>query len=152
VVAASPYLGGVPAGGSDFICDSDPFLSANGAYILCGGYRYPRRKPHVFYYPYFPKGPVTQGFGEFSAKTGKLIAVLGAWRAPVQTTGVMPHTHLPVTVITLPYLLWASPNAKILIGEEGGHAFVLRDGRRQAIPWSSHISTALSSNVPGASW
>jgi hypothetical protein len=151
VLAASPYLGGVSAGGSDFICASDPFLSASGAYVLCGGYTYPNRKPG-FYNPSFPSGPVTQGFGEFSARTGKLITILGAWRGPVQTTGVMPRTHFNVNITTRPRLLWASPDAKILIGEAGGHAFVIRDGRRQSIPWSSHISTALSSDAPGAAW
>ena len=69
VLTGSAYLGGVSANGSDFVCDGDPFLSANGAYVLCGGYADPERKSHG-YYPVFPGGPVTQGFGEFSAKTG----------------------------------------------------------------------------------
>ena len=29
VLATSAYLAGVPANSSDFVCDSDPFLSAN---------------------------------------------------------------------------------------------------------------------------
>jgi hypothetical protein len=149
VVTASPYLGGVPANSSDFICDSDPFLSANGAFVLCGGYADPTRASHG-YYP-FPSGPVTQGVGEFSATTGKLIAILGAFRAPVETTSVV-RPGAGAEVITLPYLLWASPDAKILIGEAGGHAFVIRDGHRQAIPWPAQISTALGANVPGAAW
>lgn len=145
VLTASPYMGGTPANSSDFICDDNPFLSANGAYVLCGGYADPARKSHG-YDPVFPGGPVTQGFGEFSAKTGKLITILGAWRGPVMT--VDAHAEM----ITLPYLLWASPDAKILIGEAGGHAFVVRDGHRQAIPWSAQISTALGAAAPGAAW
>ena len=45
-----------------------------------------------------------------------------------------------------------SPDASVLIGEVGGHAFVVHDGRRQPIPWSADISTALSSSAPGAAW
>ncbi len=150
ILTASPYLGGVPANGSDFICDSDPFLSANGAYILCGGYTDPNRKSHG-YYPFFPSGPTTQGVGEFSATTGKLIAILGAWRGPVETLEAMPG-GFKANAITYPHLLWASPDAKVLIGEAGGHAFVTRDGRRQPIPWSADISTALGSSAPGAAW
>ncbi len=51
-----------------------------------------------------------------------------------------------------PHLLWASPDARILIGEVGGHAYVVRNGHRQPIPWSANISTALSSSAPGAAW
>jgi hypothetical protein len=142
VLAASPDLAGVPANSSDFVCDSDPFLSANGAYVLCGGYTDPQWRLNQL--P--PSAPVTQGFGEFSATTGKLIAILGAWRAPVST----PESG--VNVITFPYLLWASPDASTVIGEAGGHAFVVRNGHRQSIPWSANISTALSSSAPGAAW
>jgi hypothetical protein len=145
VLTASPYLGGVPANNSDFICDSDPFLSANGAYVLCGGYADPAHKSHG-YYPILPSTPVTQGVGEFSATTGKLITILGAWRAPVLT----PEPG--ANVITYPYLLWASPDASILIGEAGGHAFVVRNGRRQPIQWSANIAAALGSSAPGAAW
>jgi hypothetical protein len=145
VLTASPYLGGVPANGSDFVCDGNPSLSANGAYVLCGGFADPGRKSHG-YDPVFPSGPVTQGFGEFSAKTGKLITILGAWRGPVS---INEHRYQE---IVLPYLLWASPDAKVLIGEADGRAFVVRDGRRQPIPWSAQISTALGSDAPGAGW
>lgn len=124
------------------MCDSDPFLSANGAYVLCGGYSDPQWRLNEL--P--PSLPVTQGFGEFSAATGKLITILGVWRAPVLTP------EAGGGMITYPYLLWASPDASVLIGEAGGHAFVVRDGRRQPIPWSADISTALSSSAPGAAW
>jgi hypothetical protein len=40
----------------------------------------------------------------------------------------------------------------ILIGEMGGHAFVVRNGHRQPIPWSANISTALGLSAPGAAW
>ena len=72
------------------MCSSDPFLSANGAYVLCGGYVDPARKAHPGYYPNLPSTPVTQGIGEFAAKTGKLITILGASRAPVLTPVTEP--------------------------------------------------------------
>lgn len=151
VLAASPYLGGVPANRSDFVCASDPFLSANGAYVLCGGYVDPARKAHPGYYPIFPTTPVTQGIGEFAASTGKLITILGATRAPMLTPATEPG-GFHVTEITEPLLLWASPDARVLIGEAGGHAFVVRNGHRQPIPWSANIAAALGSSAPGAAW
>lgn len=151
VIATSSYLGGVPANSSDFVCDSDPFISGNGAYILCGGYVDPARKAHPGYYPIFPSGPVTQGVGEFSVRTGKLITVLGAVRAPVVTT-VTVAGGLQATEVVAPLLLWASPDASILIGTSGSHAFVVRNGHRHPIPWPASISTAIGSPVPGAAW
>jgi hypothetical protein len=144
-VSASRYLGGVPAGNSDFICDTDPFLSANGAYVLCGGYTDPTRTTHG-YYPDFPAGSVTQGVGEFSATTGNLITILGAFSGPVTKTAG------GAIAVVVPYLLWASPDAKTLIVEDDGHAYVVGDGHEQAIPWSADISTALSANLPGVAW
>ena len=94
---------------------------------------------------------MTQGIGEFSARTGTLITVLGASRAPVATPVTVPG-GLRATEFTYPYLLWASPDASILIGEAGGHAFVVRNGHRQPIPWSANIAVALASSVPGAAW
>ena len=152
VLATSPYLGGVPANSSDFVCGSDPFLSANGAYVLCGGYVDPARKAHPAYYPFFPTTPVTQGIGEFSARTGKAdhhprrVARSGA------DSGHRASSDCARARAPHPYLLWASPDASILIGEAGGHAFVVRNGHRQPIPWSASISTALGSSAPGAAW
>ena len=145
VDSASQYMGGVPADGSDFICDTDPFLSANGAYVLCGGYTDPTRTTHG-YYPDFPAGPVTQGVGEFSVATGKLITVLGAFSGPV----TKPEDG--ATAIIDPILLWASPDAKTLIVEDDGHVFAIGNGHKQTIPWSADISTAIGANVPGAAW
>jgi hypothetical protein len=136
VDSASQYMGGVPAGNSDFICDSDPFLSANGAYVLCGGYTDPTRTTHG-YYPNYPAGSVTQGVGEFSATTGNLITILGAFSGPVT------KPEAGATAVIVPDLLWASPDAKTLI---------VADGHKQAIPWSADISTALGANLPGAAW
>jgi hypothetical protein len=94
---------------------------------------------------------VTQGIGKFSERTGKLITILGALRAPVLTTVTVPE-GLRASESTAPLLLWASPDASILIGEAGGHAFVVRNGHRQPIPWSATISTAISSSAPGTAW
>jgi len=151
VIATSSYAGGVPANSSEFVCASDPFISGNGAYILCGGYVDPARKAHPGYYPNLPTGPVTQGVGEFSVRTGKLITVLGAVRAPVVTTVTVPG-GLQASEEIAPLLLWASPDASILIGVSGSHAFVVRNGHRLPIPWPASVAMAISSPVPGAAW
>jgi hypothetical protein len=88
----------------------------------------------------------SRGAGEFSATTGKLITILGAWRAPVLT----PEPG--ANVIAYPHLLGASEDASVLIGEAGGHAFVVRNGHRQPIPRSANIGTALGSSAPGGAW
>lgn len=146
---------------SGFSCDSDPILSANGAYILCGGWVVPTgRKPGSPAGAY-PTGPVTQGFAEFSAATGKLITILGASRAPLPTTRVSPVTLGPsagsgtVTVVNqaaLPYLLWASPDGTTVIGTANGRGIVAGRGGAQSIPWSSRITVPGGSSVPGAAW
>jgi hypothetical protein len=80
---ALPMSAGSGMSESDgFSCDSDPILSANGKYILCGGWLVPKGfKPgskSALFLDAYPQGPVTQGFAEFSATTGRLITVLGA--------------------------------------------------------------------------
>jgi hypothetical protein len=144
-------------GSSDFMCSSDPFLSANGAYILCGGYTVP--KGSVTGGGSHPKGPVTQGFGEFSATTGKLITILAPRLGPLPMLQVnlaipgLPSQTTTVNLPALPYLLWASPDARILIGTVAGRGVVIRDGREQAIPWSSSITGTAGSQIPAiASW
>ena len=109
------------------------------------------RKAHLGYYPVCTTTPVTQGIAEFAARTGKLITIIGAWQAPVLVPATTPQ-GLRGDEITYPYLLWASPDASILIGEAGGHAFVVRNGRRQPIQWSANIATALGSSAPDAAW
>jgi hypothetical protein len=142
------------------VCDSEPILSPNGADILCGGWVMPAgfRAPIT---GGFPKGRVTQGFAEFSAKTGKLIAILGAWRAPLPTVRVKDLLASPagrsatVTVVNqtaLPYLLWASADGTTVIGTANGRGIAVHDGRSQVIPWSSRIGVPAGSNVPGAAW
>jgi hypothetical protein len=60
VLTASPYLGGVPANSSDLMCDSDPFLSANGAYAAgTPGQRDHRALPAVGQ-PGLSAGPAAQ--------------------------------------------------------------------------------------------
>jgi hypothetical protein len=143
-------------GSSDFMCSSDPFLSANGAYILCGGYTVP--KGSVTGTAAFPTGPVTQGFGEFSATTGKLITILAPRRGPLPMIRTKsPFPGLPsqstINLSAVPYLLWAGPDARILIGIVTGHGVLIRDGREQAIPWSSSITGTEGSQIPAiASW
>jgi hypothetical protein len=147
-------VSGSGSGSSDFVCTSDPFLSANGSYILCGGYTFPRN-PGNHGLDLFPKGPVTQGFGEFSATTGKLIAILGPRRAPLSLTRITSAAGDFTTVSNsdLPFLLWADPSASVLLGTENGHGVVVRDGRVQAIPWSSSITGTKGSQIPAiASW
>jgi hypothetical protein len=125
---------GTTAGSSDFSCSSDAFLSANGAYILCGGFTVPKGWPGIGL-----ERPFSAGFAEFSAATGKLVTILG------RQTGR--------TMSGVPYLLWASPSATVLIGTVDGRGFVVRDGREQTIPWSSGIAGTEGSSIPAiASW
>jgi hypothetical protein len=140
----------------NFVCDSDPIMSPNGADILCGGWVVPAgwKTSRVGTYP---EGPVTQGFAEFSAATGKLITILGAWRAPLPTTQVSPLLGGAgkVTVLNqaaLPYLLWASPDGTTVIGTANGRGIVADAGRAQSIPWSARITVPGGSAVPGAAW
>jgi hypothetical protein len=139
----------------NFSCDSEPVLSGNGKYILCGGHVVPAGLKAAAEYGFtdvtggaFPKGPVTQGFAEFSATTGKLITILGAWRAP------LPHIGPSVIAgAKLPCVLWASPDASTVIGTANGQGIVIHGGRAQQIPWSSRITPPpASSFVPGAAW
>ena len=100
---------------------------------------------------------MTQGFAEFSAATGKLITILGAWRAPLPTTQVSPLLGGAgkVTVLNqaaLPYLLWASPDGTTVIGTANGRGIVADAGRAQSIPWSARITVPGGSAVPGAAW
>jgi hypothetical protein len=149
-------LTGTGYGSSDFMCSSDPFLSANGAYVLCGGYTIP--KGSVTRGASYPAGPVTQGFGEFSATTGKLITILAPRFGPLPVVRVKSlvsglPSRTTADLAMLPYLLWASPDARILIGTVRGHGVVIRDGREQAIGWSSSITGTEGSQIPAiASW
>jgi hypothetical protein len=125
---------GNTAGSSDFSCSSDAFLSANGAYILCGGFMVPKGWPGIGL-----ERPFSAGFAEFSAATGKLVTILAR-----QTRRTMSG---------VPYLLWASPSATVLIGTVDGRGVVVRDGREQSIPWSSSIAGTEGSSIPAiASW
>jgi hypothetical protein len=120
-----------------FTCDSSaPFLSANGAYILCGGYVVPQGAAN--------QGSATQGFAEFSASTGKLITILDSRYAPLPT-GIAGYT--------VPYLMWSNADGTVLIGTVDGKTVVIQDGHVQTIPWSSDIVTDEGSAFPPlASW
>jgi len=153
-------VGGFDRSDGNFTCDSDPILSANGADILCGGWVVPTgfRAPVT---GGFPRGAVTQGFAEFSARTGKLITILGAWRAPLPTARVKDPLLSPggrsatVTVLNraaLPYLLWASADATTVIGTANGRGIAVGGGLSQVFPWSSRIAVPAGSSVPGAAW
>jgi hypothetical protein len=136
----------------DFVCDDDLRLSANGADVLCGGYTLPAG--WSIEAKGYPTGPVTQGFGEFSAATGKLVAILGAVRAPVSLAVSPPNPYKQATTADIfPFLLWTSPDARVTIGlTDGGHAVLVRDGRTRRIPWPLSVAIPFGSNVPGAAW
>jgi hypothetical protein len=148
-------LSGKGSGSNDFVCSSDPFLSANGEYILCGGYTNPKGTTTSL-----PTGPVTQGFAEFSATTGKLVTILAARRGPLPTIKVKPGSlflssgqKTTLNQSALPYLLWSSPDGKVLIGTVNGKGVVIRDGREEPIPWSAAITGTGGSLIPAiASW
>ena len=163
-VALLMSAGSVISESDGFSCDSDPILSANGKYILCGGWLVPRGyKPSSKYAVFrdaYPKGPVTQGFAEFSATTGRLITILGARRAPLPTARVqglsLSGNGGPMMTVAnmtaLPRLLWVSADAATVIGTANGRGITVHDGRTQAIPWSSLITVPAGSSVPGAAW
>lgn len=124
-----------------FTCDSSaPFLSANGAYIMCGGYVVPQGHPNSL-----NPGSVTQGFAIFSAATGKLITILDSRHAPLYTSIGAGYT--------VPYLMWSNADGTVLIGTVGGKTVVINKGHVQAIPWSSDIVTNEGAAFPPlASW
>jgi hypothetical protein len=164
VALPMPAINGT-AQSEGFSCDTDPMLSANGKYILCGGWLTPKGyKPSskfALFPDVYPKGPVTQGFAEFSVTTGKLITILGAWRTPLPTirvhgelssSGNSGPTITVVNLDALPRLLWASADGTTVIGTANGRGITVHDGRSQAIPWSALIAVPAGSSVPGAAW
>ena len=88
-----------------------------------------------------------QGFAEFSVRTGKLVAFLGAVRGP--WVFKEPNGYLEWV---FPTLLWASSDAQVTIGLTDGHAVVVRDGRTQRSPMPDSIVNPLSPNIPGIAW
>jgi hypothetical protein len=134
-----------------FVCD-DPLITPSGADVLCGGYTIPAG--WSIEAKGYPKGPVTQGFGEFSALTGKLVTILGAVRAPLFQASVQPNPYQQAaTDDVFPFLLWTGQDARVTIGlMDGGHAVVVRDGHARRIPWPLSIAIPFDSNIPGTAW
>jgi hypothetical protein len=124
-----------------FTCDSSaPFLSANGAYILCGGYVVPQGSVSPL-----KTGTVTEGFAVFSAATGKLITILDSQRAPLYGPAGGGYT--------VPYLMWSNSDGTVLIGTVGGKTVVIDNGQVRTIPWSSDIAVDVGAGFPPlASW
>jgi hypothetical protein len=136
----------------NFVCADDPRITPGGADVLCGGYTIPAG--WSIEAKGYPRGPVTQGFGEFSLSTGKLVTILGAVRAPLSFTGSQPSPYQVATSDDVfPLLLWTSQDAQVTIGlTDGGHAVVVRDGRARRIPWPLSIAIPFGSNSPGTAW
>ena len=129
-------------------CADAPRLTANGADVLCGAVTLPTG--WSFEAKGWPTGPVIQGFAEFSVRTGKQVAVLGAVRAPLSFSVKGQNAYLDWD---FPTLLWASADAQVTIGlTDGGHAVLVRDGRTQRGWWSDPIVSPLGSNLPGIAW
>ncbi len=81
-------------------------------------------------------------------------ASLCARRGPLPKTGLpgsFPTTSIE-NASAWPYLMWASPDARILIGLIYGHAVVISDGRTPTIPWPPAITWPLGSPSAGAAW
>jgi len=136
----------------NFMCDDGPVITPGGTDVLCGGFTLPAGwSVEVKGYP---RGTVTQGFGEFSLRTGKLVGILGAVRAPLPFTSGQPNPYLQATTDTVfPFLLYTSQHAQVTIGlTDGGHAVVVRDGRTRRIPWPLSIAIPFDSNAPGTAW
>lgn len=134
----------------NFQCTSDPFLTANGAYIVCGGFVVPPGMD-----PVHPRGTLTQGFAKFSATTGKLVSVIVAQRGTLPPTKVSsrPGRQYPPELGALPYLLWANPDGSVLIGTVESNGAVIHDGHPRTIPWSYTITGTEGSQIPAiASW
>ena len=129
----------------DLVCADAPRLTANGAEIVCGAVELP--PGWSFEAKGWPTGPVTQGFAEFSVRTGKLVAFLGAVRGP--WVFKEPNGYLEWV---FPTLLWASSDAQVTIGMTDGHAVVVRDGRTQRSPMPDSIVNPLNPNIPGIAW
>jgi hypothetical protein len=127
-------------------------LLANGADVLCGGYTIPAG--WSIEAKGFPKGQVTQGFGEFSVTTGRLVAILGQVRAPISLAASPANPYQQETSAgNFPFLLWASADAQVTIGlTDGGHAVLVRDGRTRRLPWPLSIAIPYDSAAPGAAW
>jgi len=136
----------------DFVCYDGPRLLANGADVLCGGYTIPAG--WSIEAKGFPKGQVTQGFGEFSVTTGRLVAILGQVRAPISLAASPANPYQQETNAgNFPFLLWASADAQVTIGlTDGGHAVLVRDGRTRRLPWPLSIAIPYDSAAPGAAW
>jgi hypothetical protein len=150
LITASRLVLPMPGGVRDsFYCATAPQLTADGADVLCGGFAVPAG--WSMQAKGFPTRPVTQGLAEFSIRTGKLVAILGAARAPVQ----FKTTAATGTVIKdiFPVLLWTSSDAQVTIGlTDDGHAVVVRDGHVQRIPWSTAIASPSGTTLPSVAW
>lgn len=141
---------GTGSGSSNFVCDSDAFLTANGTAILCAGYTWQRTAG--------PTAPTTLGFGEFSATTGKLIAIRAAEKGslPTEKVRLTPRGQWvsALNEAAFPRLMWASPDGSVLIGTLNGpgHVFVYARGHKQMIPWSPSIAPPGMFSITEAAW
>jgi hypothetical protein len=130
----------------------DPRITANGADVLCGGFTVPagwslKAKG-------LPRGPVIQGFGEFSVATGELVTILDAVRAPLALTAGHANPYQQALYgDVFPRLLWTGQDAQVTIGlNDGGHAVIVRDGRVRHLPWPGGIAIPSGPGVPGVAW
>jgi hypothetical protein len=150
LITASRLVLPMPGGARDgFACATAPQLTADCAAVLCGGFALPAGWSGQA--AGFPAGPVNQGFAEFSVRTGRLVAILGAARAPVQ----YKSTTAAGTFINdiFPVLLWASADAQVTVGlTDDGHAAVVRDGHVRRIPWPAAIASPSGTTVPSIAW
>jgi hypothetical protein len=147
---AVPLTGQQSSG--NFVCDDGPVITPGGTDVLCGGFTLPAGWSIAT--KGYPRTTVTQGFGELSLRTGKLVRILGAVRAPLSLTGGQPNPYLQATTDEVfPFLLYASQDAQVTIGlTDGGHAVVVRDGHVRRIPWPLSIAIPFDSNAPGTAW
>jgi hypothetical protein len=128
------------------ICRSSPLLSANGAYLLCGGFVLPNAMRVKD-----PSGrPGTVGFAEFSAGTGKLVSVLSASHTQLRMAPGTPAAG--ASVVTSSYLLWANPDATTVIGLLDGRAVLFAGGRTRTLPGLSLTGLPNGAWVPGFAW
>jgi hypothetical protein len=154
----------VPSGaGTGVRCEGDALLTPDGTTIVCPASTLAasRRRPathsaaaarrlatarlrKVTDGPPALRTPFRQGYGEFSATTGKLLRVLGWFQ----------YGHQPINDNGSPLLLWTSPSGGTLIVQDfysNPLVAIVTQHKYEPIPWSGRISAGQGS-VSEAAW
>jgi hypothetical protein len=154
-----------PGTGSGVECQGDALLTPDGTTIVCPASAVAASNRHAKTHsataarrqrlaaarlqkvtdgkPARPAG-FKQGYGEFSANTGKLLRVLGWFQ----------YGHKPINDNGSPLLLWTSPSGSTLIVQDyysNPLVAIVTQREYEPIPWSDRISAGQGS-VSEAAW